>query len=120
MRLTIFSRLIFGYLLIFILVSAVSVSMVYQLMHFNTITQSILNVDHRMEDLIKKLTDSLLSQMRYEKKYLILWDEALYSQFLLQGMILSSTWERSGKSPAPLSLEVCSLTLMRTTKNTRP
>ena len=83
MRLTIFSRLIFGYLLIFILVSAVSVSMVYQLMHFNTITRSILNVDHRMEDLIKKLTDSLLSQMRYEKKYLILWDEALYSQFLL-------------------------------------
>ena len=83
MRLTIFSRLIFGYLLVVLLVSAVSVYMIFQLMQFKTITHSILNVDHRMEDLIKKLTDSLLSQMRYEKKYLIMKDEALYSQFLL-------------------------------------
>jgi CHASE3 domain sensor protein len=68
MTMTIFSRLIFGYLLIFLLVSGVGVYMVYELMQFNTITQSILNVDQRMEDLIKRLTDSLLSQMRYEKK----------------------------------------------------
>jgi len=83
MRLTIFSRLIFGYLLVVLLVLAVSGYMIFQLFQFETITRSILNVDHRMEDLAKKLTDSLLSQMRYEKKYLIIKDEALYTQFLL-------------------------------------
>jgi two-component system sensor histidine kinase GlrK len=83
MRLTIFSRLIFGYLLVVLLISAVGVYMIFQLMQFKTITHSILQVDLRVEDLIKKLTDSLLSQMRYEKKYLLTKDEALYSQFLL-------------------------------------
>ncbi len=83
MKMTIFSRLIFSYLLVVLLVSGVSVYMIFQLMQFKTITQSILNVDHRLEDLIKKLTDSLLSQMRYEKKYLIMKDADLYSQFLL-------------------------------------
>ena len=68
MKLTIFARLIYGYLVIFLLILAVSVYMIYQLAQFENITHSILEVDHRMEDLGKKLTDSLLSQMRFEKK----------------------------------------------------
>ncbi|NWF55106.1 MAG: HAMP domain-containing protein, partial [Syntrophaceae bacterium] len=83
MRLTIFSRLIYGYLVVFLLIFAVSVYMIYQLAQFETITHSILEVDHRMEDGGKKLTDSLLSQMRFEKKFMVVRDEALYEQFLL-------------------------------------
>lgn len=83
MKLTIFSRLILGYLLVALLVLAVSIYMIFRLVQFESITHSILEVDHRMEDLEKKLTDSLLSQMRYEKKYMVTRDEALYGQFLL-------------------------------------
>lgn len=83
MRVTIFARLIYGYLVIFLLISAVSVYMIYQLAQFEDITYSILEVDHRMEDGGKKLTDSLLSQMRFEKKFMVSRDEALYEQFLL-------------------------------------
>jgi two-component system sensor histidine kinase GlrK len=83
MKLTIFSRLILGYLFIVLLVLGVSVYMIFQLVQFETITHSILEVDHRIEDLEKKLTDSLLSQMGFEKKYVVMKDEALYAQFLL-------------------------------------
>src|SRR5512143_2011055 len=83
MKLTIFSRLIYGYLVVFLLILAVSVYMMYRLVQFENITHSILDVDHRMEDLGKKLSDSLLSQMRYEKKYVVVRDEAIYEEFLL-------------------------------------
>ena len=83
MKLSIFSRLIYGYLVVFLLILAVSVYMMYRLVQFENITHSILDVDHRMEDLGKKLADSLLSQLRYEKKFMVARDEALYEQFLL-------------------------------------
>ncbi|MEW6001258.1 MAG: ATP-binding protein [Nitrospirota bacterium] len=83
MRLNIFSRLIIGYLTIFILVAAVSVYAFLQLQQFETVTHQILNVDNRIVDYEKKLTDSLLSQMRYERKYIIVKDDTLYDQFLL-------------------------------------
>jgi two-component system sensor histidine kinase GlrK len=83
MRFTIFSRLICGYLVVFLLILGVSVYMIYQLAQFENITHSILEVDHRMEDGGKKLTDSLLSQLRFEKKFMVVRDEALYEQFIL-------------------------------------
>jgi two-component system sensor histidine kinase GlrK len=83
MKLTIFARLIYGYLVIFLLILAVSVYMIYQLAQFENITHSILEVDHRIVDLGKKMTDSLLSQMRFEKKFMVVRDEELYDQFRL-------------------------------------
>ena len=83
MKFTIFSRLIFGYLLVISLVLGVSIYMIIRLVQVESITHSILGVDHQMEGLEKKLTDSLLSQMRYEKKYMVTQDEALFKQFLL-------------------------------------
>ncbi len=83
MRLTIFSRLVLGYLLIFIFVLAISVYAIFQLQQFETVIQSIQEVDNRMLEYQKKLSDSLLSQMRYERKYVIGRDRALYDQFLL-------------------------------------
>lgn len=83
MRLTIFSRLVLGYLLILILLLATSTYAIFQLHQFDTVTRSILDSDKRMFDYEKKLTDALLSQMRYERKYMIVKDPALYNRFLL-------------------------------------
>jgi two-component system sensor histidine kinase GlrK len=83
MRLTIFSRLIIGYLLIFILVSAISVYTIFQLRQFETVARSIQEFDNQMLEHEKKLSDSLFSQIRNERKYLIVKDRVLYDQFLL-------------------------------------
>ncbi|MBI2987002.1 MAG: HAMP domain-containing protein [Deltaproteobacteria bacterium] len=83
MRLTLFSRLFLGYLGIFILIIAVSVYAVIELRRFNDITRSVLEGDTRVLDYQKKLTDALLSEIRYERRFLITRDDALYDQFLL-------------------------------------
>jgi two-component system sensor histidine kinase GlrK len=83
MKLTIFSRLVFGYLIIFILVVFANSYVIYQLRQFNTWTYSILRVDNRILDIHKKLTDTLLSQIEYEKKFIIMSDQALLKNFLV-------------------------------------
>lgn len=82
MRLSIFSRLVFGYLIIFILVVAANGYVIYQLRQFNTWTHSILSVDNRVLDIHKKMTDTLLSQIEYEKKFIIIRDQTLFNNFL--------------------------------------
>ena len=82
MRLSLFSRLILGYLAVFALVTAVSVYALSRLDQFDGLTRSILNVDHNILDSIKQLSDSLLSEIRYERKFVIAKDEALYREFL--------------------------------------
>lgn len=79
----IFSRLILSYLGIVFLFLAVSLSMIFQLVHFEKVTQSILEVDHRLIDHEKKLTDSLFSEMRFEQKFMVVRDENLYRQALV-------------------------------------
>ena len=71
-----------GYLVIFVLVMAVCVYAILRLHQFNAGTRHILNVDNRILDYERKLTDSILSQLRYEKKYVITKDNVLYDQFL--------------------------------------
>ncbi len=83
MRLSIFSRLMIGYLCIFALVVAMIGYAIFQLGQFDRVTRSILKGDNRIVEIQKRLTDSLLSQMRYESKYTIIRDEALYRHFLL-------------------------------------
>lgn len=72
-----------GYLGILILIMAVSVYAVIELRRFNDITQSVLESDTRLLDYQKKLTDTLLSEIRYERRFVITKDDALYDQFLL-------------------------------------
>jgi two-component system, NtrC family, sensor histidine kinase GlrK len=71
-----------GYLVIFLVMMAVSVFALLKLRQFNRITHHILNIDYRIMENEKKLADSMLSQLRYEKKYNITKDIALYNQFL--------------------------------------
>lgn len=81
MRLTIFSRLIIGYLAIFILAMVVSVYSIAQLRQLENTTRSILTVDNRIIEYEKKLSDAFFSMIRYEKKFIIIKDKGLYKHF---------------------------------------
>lgn len=81
MNLTIFSRLVIAYSAILLLVAGMSGYTITQLNRLNRITHSILAIEYPTVDLGKKLIDSILSQMRYERKYLITKDKAFYDQF---------------------------------------
>lgn len=81
-RLSLFSRLALSYLVIFILIAAVSATTIFQLSQFNRIAGSILEIDNRILDYEKSLGDLLLSQNRYEKKFAIGKDESLFKQYL--------------------------------------
>jgi two-component system sensor histidine kinase GlrK len=81
-RLSLFSRVTLGYLVIFLLVTAVSGYAIFQLRQFDELTRSILTVDNRILDKEKTLADLLLSQSRYEQKFAITRDPALYNEFV--------------------------------------
>lgn len=83
MRLSILPRLIIAYLAVFISVTGVNVYNILQLRQLTNVPYHILDIDTRIADYEKKLTDSILSQVRYERKYIIIKDDSLYDQFLL-------------------------------------
>ncbi len=85
MRLSIFSRLISGYLALFILMAAIGLYTVLQIRRVDAITRDIMEVDNLILDSEKQLADSLFSQIRYERKYIITKDPALYRHFLAAG-----------------------------------
>jgi two-component system sensor histidine kinase GlrK len=90
MKLTIFSRLLIGYFIIFILVIGMSAYSISQMAQINQVTQSILTINNRMIDSATKLTEIIFSQVRYERKFVISKDEAFYREFLQ----LKSDFER--------------------------
>ncbi len=82
MKVTIFKRLVISYIIIFSMVVTASIYTIYQLVQIRRATHSVLIFDNRIIDYQKSLTDSLLSQMRYEKKCVLMKDYTLYDQFL--------------------------------------
>ncbi|MDH3444100.1 MAG: HAMP domain-containing histidine kinase [Deltaproteobacteria bacterium] len=76
-----FSRLTIGFLVVLALVSGVSLYALQTLHRFDRITRSILENEIRVGDYEKKLSDSLLSEIRYERKFMISKEEALYREF---------------------------------------
>jgi two-component system sensor histidine kinase GlrK len=82
MKLTIFSRLVIGYLAIFVLAMGVSIYAIAQLRKLENVSRTILSVDNRMITNEQKLTDTMLSMIRYEKKFIILKDDNLYDHFV--------------------------------------
>ncbi len=82
MKLTIFSRLLIGHLIIFILVIGMSAYAIVQIGRINEVTQSVLTVNNRMSDNADRLSDVIFSQVRYERKFLISKDQVFYNQFL--------------------------------------
>jgi two-component system sensor histidine kinase GlrK len=81
MKFTIFSRLVVGYLVIFFLIIIVSIYATVQFQNLEDSTDSILNIDNNMLSYNKKLIDTLLSQIQYERKFLIIKDNAFYDRF---------------------------------------
>jgi len=82
MKFTIFSRLVFGYLFILVLVLGLSGYLVFRIGQFNEVTRSVMMTNNRMVDYSRRLTDAILSQVRNERKFIISKDKAFYNQFL--------------------------------------
>jgi two-component system sensor histidine kinase GlrK len=80
--LTIFSRLMLSYLALLAMATGVSLYSIIQLGHVKEITHSIILLDNGLLDLHKIMADALLSESRYEKKFIIMQDPALYRNFL--------------------------------------
>ncbi|HEY6010921.1 MAG TPA: histidine kinase dimerization/phospho-acceptor domain-containing protein, partial [Nitrospirota bacterium] len=81
MRLNLFSRFFLGYFILLVLAAGMSIYAIVQLGSVTDVTRSIM-VDNQLVSLHKDLTDALLSETRYEKKYLIMQDGALYDGYL--------------------------------------
>ncbi len=82
MKLSIFSRLTVGYFSMFLIIGTVNAYTLLKLHELSMATVQIINVDERVLDLKRKLADSILSQMGYEKKYIITKDQNFYDHFL--------------------------------------
>ncbi len=83
MRPTIFARILIGYLAIFIPAAAVSAYAFSQLILFRRVTNGIVQVDNHLRDLVPKIADSFLAQIRYERKYIITKDKEFINQFII-------------------------------------
>jgi len=82
MRLTIFARLIISYLVLFSMLAGVSMYFIYNLSRFNQTTRAIILNDSSILEYSKQLSDALLSESRYDRKFVILKDETLYENYL--------------------------------------
>ena len=74
--------MILGYVFLLALAAGMSMHFIWQLGRVTDVTHSIILVDNALISLQKDMTDELLSETRYEKKYLIVRDRALYRGFL--------------------------------------
>jgi two-component system, NtrC family, sensor histidine kinase GlrK len=82
MKFTIFSRLILGYFAIFLITGAVNIYAVLKLHQLSKETSVLFNIDERLLDIRKKVADSVLSQLAYQKKYIIAMDPIFHDQFV--------------------------------------
>ncbi len=82
MRLSIFVRLIISYLVLFIMLAGVSLYFIYHLSWMNDLTRSIILNDTSVLEYSNQLTDTLLSEVRNDRKYVVLKDEELYKNYM--------------------------------------
>jgi two-component system sensor histidine kinase GlrK len=82
MKFSIFSRSTAGYLIVLLLLGGSNVYAIWKLAQFNRIILKSHIEDTRLIDFEKKMVDSVFSQMRYEQKFLLTKDRALFVQYL--------------------------------------
>lgn len=75
-------RLVLGNLLVLVLATVVSVYAILQIGQMRKVTHSIVQFHSVMIDLDKEMSSALLSEIRYEKKFFLFRDQALYKGFL--------------------------------------
>lgn len=81
-KLTIFSRLMLGNLAVLAIATGVSVYAILQLGNMRKIAHHITLVHNGLVNLEKDMTGALLSETRYEKKFVLMQDLTLYEGFL--------------------------------------
>ncbi len=82
MKFGIFFRSTAGYLIVLLLLGGSNVYAIWKLAQFNSIILKSHIEDNRLIDYEKKMIDSLFSQMRYEQKFILTKDRALFVQYL--------------------------------------
>jgi two-component system sensor histidine kinase GlrK len=81
MKFTILKRLILGYATIILLIVFLGIYITLQLNKLNRFVREISAVDGSTIDLTERLSDTLFSQVGFEKKYLISQDQDFYQKF---------------------------------------
>jgi two-component system sensor histidine kinase GlrK len=81
MKFTILKRLILGYATIILLIVFLGIYITLQLNKLNRFVREISAVDGTTIDLTESLSDTLFSQVGFEKKYLISQDQDFYQKF---------------------------------------
>ncbi len=81
MRLGILERWVIGYLAIFLLLAGSNLYALLKLHQLGSSTIPSLALDTRILTFQKRLVDSVLSQLRYEKKFILMKDDGVYDQF---------------------------------------
>lgn len=81
LNLSIYQKMIIGYMLIVFMVVAVSIYTITILFKLNAISSSILSRDIAIIDINKRMINSLLSQDRSKENYLLLGDEIFLNAF---------------------------------------
>jgi len=84
-KLNVITRLTVGFLALLVVTTSVSVYTIIQLNEFNKASTHMLDMGERMTGYKERLSNALLSQVLYEKKYIISTDDTLYSHFLAAG-----------------------------------
>ncbi|NUO10305.1 MAG: HAMP domain-containing protein [Candidatus Brocadia sp.] len=78
---SLWKRILFGYLAIALFMLAMSFYLIFRLSYLNKVTESVMRADIPFIENGEKLMDSLLEQVRNEKKYLITNDNAFLDLF---------------------------------------
>jgi two-component system sensor histidine kinase GlrK len=81
-KLTIFKRLALGFLIILLVVTALGVYSTLKLEELNQIIRSISSIDSETIRMANRLRDTLLTQRKFEKKYVVSKDRDFHCQFL--------------------------------------
>ncbi len=84
-RLNVFARLTIGFTALFVVTMSVSVYSIVKLNQFNRASRYMLEMGDRLIDYKERMSDALLSELSYEKKYAISKDRALYDRFVSAG-----------------------------------
>jgi two-component system, NtrC family, sensor histidine kinase GlrK len=81
MKLGILGRWVVGYLAVFLLLAGSNTYALVQLHQLGTRTTPSLALDMRILTFQKRLVDSILSQLRYERKFMLMRDGGVYERF---------------------------------------
>ena len=84
-RLNIASKMLLGYMMLVALMVFVVVYVLVNLQRINNLTQSIVNVDIKVEEASDRMLDALLTQEAYRRRYLILKSEDMRGLFEKRG-----------------------------------